>query len=89
MMVKMQEVLKGLKHGKTLGLGGKMEPPEDVCGSSSSQTCNKHLCLEREEEFGQVKHKVESLTDEVADLKQLIQVLLARESTSSVSDCIS
>ena len=84
-----EEVLKEPKRGKTLGLGGGMEPPGAVCGSSSSQTCNKHSCLEREEEFGQVKHKVENLTDEVADLKQLIQVLLARESASSVSDCIS
>ncbi|KAL6219944.1 hypothetical protein ACLB2K_007702 [Fragaria x ananassa] len=44
----------------------------------------KTLGLEREEEFGQVKHKVETLMDEVVDLKQLIQVLLARESAFSL-----
>ncbi|KAM5548404.1 hypothetical protein ABKV19_000030 [Rosa sericea] len=78
-----KEVVGGSKYCKTRGLGGGMEPPEDVCGSSSSQTCNKRACLERDKEFGLVKQQVETLTDVVANLKQALQTLMANSSSHS------
>ncbi|XP_061993046.1 uncharacterized protein LOC133710920 isoform X2 [Rosa rugosa] len=78
-----KEVVGGSKHGKIRGLGDGMEPPEDVCGSSSRQTCNKRVCLERDKEFGQLEQQVHTLTDMVADLKQVLQAFMANSSSHS------
>ena len=58
------------------GLGASMKPPGDDY-PSSSQNCNKSRCLDRENEFKQLK-------DEVAALKQAVQLLLEKNSAPTI-----
>ena len=67
-----KEVIGNPRHG----LGASMKPPGDDY-PSSSQNCNKSRCLDRENEFKQLK-------DEVADLKQAVQLLLQKNSAPTV-----
>ncbi|XP_050368996.1 uncharacterized protein LOC126787107 [Argentina anserina] len=77
-----KEIVAKPKHGKIRGLGDAMEPPNELCASSSSKSCTNGSCLEREKEIGELKQEVGTLKDGLADMKQLVQALIANVAPS-------
>jgi hypothetical protein len=77
-----KEVIDGQpRHRRIRGLGVGMEQYED--SASSSQNCNKRICLERDKEFEQLKENFATLTNEMNDLKQMVISLLPNNSANS------
>ncbi|XP_050379637.1 uncharacterized protein LOC126796977 [Argentina anserina] len=84
-----KEIVAKPKHGKIRGLGDTMEPPNELCASSSSKSCTNGSCLEREKEIGELKQEVGTLKDGLADMKQLVQALIANVAPSLSTSPIS
>ena len=61
-------------HGRILGLGAGVKC-KDVY-PSPNQTCNKSTCLKQKEDHERIKGQVESLTDKVNMLTQIVQGLV-------------
>ncbi|XP_024178992.2 uncharacterized protein LOC112185008 [Rosa chinensis] len=75
-----QKVIGGPSHGRVLGLGAGVKLKDY---NSPNQTCNKPTCLEQKEDYERVKGQVESLTDKLDKLTQIVQSLLPNTSDNS------
>jgi hypothetical protein len=73
-----RKVVGGPSHGRILGLGAGIKC-KDVY-PSPNQTCNKSTCLEHKEDHQRMKVQVESLTEKVNMLTQIIQGLVPNNS---------
>ncbi|TQE11608.1 hypothetical protein C1H46_002810 [Malus baccata] len=75
-----KEVIGGPSHDRLLGVGAGFST-EDAY-SSNSQSCNKRMCLEREESHEQLKDQVNTLTNKLNSLEELVERLMPNNSNN-------
>ena len=66
-----KEVIGGPSHGRLVGVGAGFSTKDAY--PSNSQSCNKHMCLEHEESHEKLKDQVNTLTDKLNSLQELVE----------------
>ena len=67
-------------NGRLLGVGVGFSTKDAY--PSNSQSCNKRMCLEREESHEQLKDQVHTLTDKLNSLQELVERLMPNNSNN-------
>ncbi|KAB2604044.1 hypothetical protein D8674_040271 [Pyrus ussuriensis x Pyrus communis] len=75
-----KEVIGGPSHGHLLGVGACFSTKDAY--PSNSQSCNKRMCLEREETHEQLKDQVNTLTNKLNSLLELVERLMTNNSNN-------
>ncbi|CAN6687473.1 unnamed protein product [Malus baccata var. baccata] len=75
-----KEVIGGPSHGRLLGVGAAFSTKDAY--PSNSQSCNKRMCLEREESNEKLKDQVNTLTDKLNSLQELVERLIPNNSNN-------
>ncbi|RXH92011.1 hypothetical protein DVH24_021034 [Malus domestica] len=74
------EVIGGPSHGRLLGVDAGYSTKDTY--PSNSQSCNKCMCLEREESHEQLKDQVNTLTNKLNSLQELVERLMSNNSNN-------